>query len=187
MRLAVEGRRRLRAGGRRPAPAVRAARRLPDAQAHHDRADHRRQPAAALRGLLRDHLQHGAVRRAGQLYAAAFGFSIEGDVGFDVLIQLVPVPLPRRVPRQRAAQARLAQLFKVSVEGARGAAAAARRAARRRSRSSGATSRSASTRRSSTARRPPTSSGRRARRAAAARWATRGTGRRSRPRRSGSW
>ena len=144
MRLGLEGRRRLRAGGRRPASALRAAGGLPERRSHRARADHRRQPAtASARPTSRSRsntIQFGA--RA-QLYAAALGFSIEGDVGFDVLIQLVPfhflADFHASVQLKRGSR----NLFKVTVEGAlEGAAAAAGRAARRRSRSSGATSRS---------------------------------------------
>ena len=55
----------LRDGRRRVQPALRAAGELPDAQAHHHRARVRQQPAADVRGLLRDHVQHDPVRRAG--------------------------------------------------------------------------------------------------------------------------
>ena len=55
----------LRDGRRRVQPALRAAGELPDAQAHHDRAGVRQQPAPDLRGLLRDHVEHDPVRRAG--------------------------------------------------------------------------------------------------------------------------
>ena len=50
-----------------------------------------------------------------ELYASASGFSIQGEIGFDVLIQLDPFHLPRRVLRAGAAQARLDQ----SVQGPR--------------------------------------------------------------------
>ena len=55
------------------------------------RSELRQQPAADLRGVLRDHPEHGAIRVAdASLYAGAAGFSVEGDVGFDVLVQLLP-------------------------------------------------------------------------------------------------
>ena len=86
------------------------------------------------------------------LYAAAYGFSVEGDIGFDVLIAARAAALHRRLPRLGAAQARLAQpvqgVGRTARSKGRGRCASA---ARRRSRSSGATSRCASTRRWSTA------------------------------------
>ena len=61
-----------------------------------------------------------------QLYAAAFGFSIEGDVGFDVLDPPAAVPPDRGLQGVGAAQARLAQsLQAVGVRNAGRAAAAA--------------------------------------------------------------
>ena len=78
----------------------------------------RQQPAADLRGLLRDHsntVQFGARR---SLYAAASGFSVEGDIGFDVLIQLLPLHFLADFHASRAAQARLAQPVQGPVDGA---------------------------------------------------------------------
>ena len=53
-----------------------------------------------------------------QLYAAAYGFSIQGDVGYDVLIQLVPfhflADFHASVQLKRGSR----NLFKVSVAGA---------------------------------------------------------------------
>ena len=119
MRMGLEGRRgfALAVGGLHPRFARAGG--LPERRAPAARADHRRQPALicqAYFAITSNTVQFGADC---SLYAAAFGFSVEGDVGFDVLIQLAAVPLPRRVPRQRAAQARLARnLFKVTVKGA---------------------------------------------------------------------
>ena len=61
----VEGRRQLRARGRRPAPGVRAAGGLPATRSHRAGAHHRRQPAPHLPGVFRAHAEHGTVRRHG--------------------------------------------------------------------------------------------------------------------------
>ena len=53
----------IRARGRRLQPALRRANDSSRAQARGDRLELRQQPAPDLRGLLRDHLQHRAVRR----------------------------------------------------------------------------------------------------------------------------
>ena len=92
LRRAGLGRRaELRARGRRVQPALRAAGRRPGARARRDRAELRQQPAAvceAYFAITSNTVQFGA--RA-PLYAAASGFSVEGDVGFDVLVQLAPL------------------------------------------------------------------------------------------------
>lgn len=59
-------------------------------------------------------LQFGA--RA-QLYAAAFGFSIEGDVGFDVLIHLIPFHLIADFQASVQLKRGSRSLFKLSVSG----------------------------------------------------------------------
>lgn len=59
-------------------------------------------------------LQFGA--RA-QLYAGAFGFSIEGDVGFDVLIQLLPFHLIADFKASVQLKRGSRSLFKLSVSG----------------------------------------------------------------------
>lgn len=59
-------------------------------------------------------LQFGA--RA-QLYAAAYGFSVEGDVGFDVLIQLLPFHLIADFKASVQLKRGSRSLFKLSVEG----------------------------------------------------------------------
>ena len=157
MRMGWQGIGRLRPGRRRPAPQVRRAGGLPQRGAAAARAHQRRQPEADLPGLLRDHLEHRAVRRRRSLYAAAYGFSIDRRRRLRRADPAAAVPLPRRVPRQRAAQARQPQPVQgLGRRRARGAAAAAGCRARRRSRSSGATSRCRSTRPWSTAARRTT-------------------------------
>jgi hypothetical protein len=52
-----------------------------------------------------------------QLYAAAFGFSIEGDVGFDVLVQLLPFHLIADFKASVQLKRGSRNLFKLSVEG----------------------------------------------------------------------
>ena len=60
------------------------------------------------------------------LYASAYGFSVEGDVGFDVLIQIVPLHFIADFNAAVQLKHGSSNLFKVSVDGrARGAAAAA--------------------------------------------------------------
>ncbi len=77
--------------------------------------DNPRLTCAAYFAITSNTLQFGA--RA-QLYAAAHGFNIQGDVGFDVLIQLVPfhflADFLASVQLKRGSR----NLFKVSVEGA---------------------------------------------------------------------
>lgn len=52
-----------------------------------------------------------------QLYAGAFGFSIEGDVGFDVLIHLIPFHLIADFKASVQLKRGSRSLFKLSVEG----------------------------------------------------------------------
>ena len=52
-----------------------------------------------------------------ELYAAAFGFSLEGDVGFDVLIQLLPFHLIADFKAAVQLKRGSRNLFKVSVSG----------------------------------------------------------------------
>ena len=52
------------------------------------------------------------------LYAAAYGFSIEGDVGFDVLIQLLPFHFLAEFRASVQLKRGSSNLFKVSVDGA---------------------------------------------------------------------
>lgn len=52
-----------------------------------------------------------------ELYAAAFGFSIEGDVGFDVLIHLIPFHLIADFKAAVQLKRGSRSLFKLSVEG----------------------------------------------------------------------
>jgi hypothetical protein len=52
-----------------------------------------------------------------QLYAAAFGFSIEGDVGFDVLVQLLPFHLIADFKASVQLKRGSRNLFKLSVAG----------------------------------------------------------------------
>lgn len=52
-----------------------------------------------------------------QLYAAAFGFSIEGDVGFDVLVELLPFHLIADFKASVQLKRGSRSLFKLSVEG----------------------------------------------------------------------
>ena len=98
-------------------PRFRPPTRLPRRAAGHGRADQRRQPEAdrqAYFAITSNTVQFGA--RA-SLYAAACGFSIEGYVGFDVLIQLWP---PHFLAEFRASvqlKRGRRNLFKVSVRG----------------------------------------------------------------------
>jgi hypothetical protein len=52
-----------------------------------------------------------------QLYAAAYGFSVEGDVGFDVLVQLLPFHLIADFKASVQLKRGSRNLFKLSVEG----------------------------------------------------------------------
>ena len=52
-----------------------------------------------------------------QLYAAAFGFSVEGEVGFDVLVQLLPFHLIADFKASVQLKRGSRSLFKLSVEG----------------------------------------------------------------------
>ena len=89
-------------------------------------------------------VQFGAER---SLYAAACGFSIEGNVGFDVLIQLLPLHFLAEFRASVQLKRGSTNLFKVSVDGCSSRARCrCGSPARRRSRSCGGTSRSASTR-----------------------------------------
>ena len=69
----------------------RAADQRADAGSHHDRAGGRRNnprlTCQAYFAVTSNTIQFGALVA---LYAAAYGFSIEGELGFDVLIQFVP-------------------------------------------------------------------------------------------------
>ena len=62
------------------------------------------------------------------LYAAAFGFNVQGEAGYDVLIQLHAVPLPGRVLRRDAAAQGLAQPLQGQGGGGPGRPPAPRRA-----------------------------------------------------------
>ncbi len=62
----VEGGAELRAGRWRSAPRVQSAGKFPAARPHRDQSQRGRQPADHLRRLFRRHLEHGAVRRAGE-------------------------------------------------------------------------------------------------------------------------
>ena len=53
-----------------------------------------------------------------QLYAAASGFSVEGEVGFDVLVQLLPLHFIADFQASVQLKRGSRNLFKVSVEGA---------------------------------------------------------------------
>ena len=182
LRIALQGHGpALRARGRRHASRVHAAGGLPEAAAHRRGADHRRQPAAHLRGVLRPHLQYRPVRRARASVRGRARLQRRGRRRLRRADPARPVPLPRRVPRQHAAEARLAAISSRSRSKARSKARCrCACAARRRSRSSGGTSRSRFDatlveRRGAAAHRRR----RRARRAAAARSATCATGRHS--------
>ena len=65
--------------------------------------DNPRLTCEAYFALTSNTVQFGA--RA-NLYAAAFGFNVQGEAGYDVLIQLMPVPLPGRVLRRACSCAR---------------------------------------------------------------------------------
>jgi hypothetical protein len=69
---------------------------------------------AAYFAITSNTIQFGA--RA-QLYAAAFGFSIEGDVGFDVLIQLAPFHFIADFHASIQLKRGSRNLFKVKLEG----------------------------------------------------------------------
>ena len=107
----------LRAGGRRVQPALRAAGELPALERITialASGNNPRLTCEAYFAITSNTIQFGA--RA-QLYAAAFGFSVEGDVGFDVLIQLLPfhfiADFQASVQLKRGSR----NLFKVSVSG----------------------------------------------------------------------
>jgi hypothetical protein len=87
------------------------------------------------------------------LYAAAHGFSIEGDIGFDVLIQLNPFHFLAEFHASIQLKRGSHNLFKVKVEGSLEGPRPLRAKGKRRSRFCGGMCRSASTKRSSRARR----------------------------------
>ena len=117
MRDGLEGIRWLRARNRWPAPQVRRAAGIPERRPTAARAHERRQSEADLPGVLRDHVEHGAVRCERSLYAAAYGFSIDGDIGFDVLIQLLPFHFLADFRASVQLKRGSSNLFKVSVAG----------------------------------------------------------------------
>ena len=116
----------LRDGRRRLQSALCAAGELPDAQAHHDRAGVRQQPAPDLRGLLRDHVQHDPVRRARAAVCRGVRVQHRRRRRLRRADPAAAVPPDRGLQGLGAAQARLAQsLQAVGVRDARRAAAAA--------------------------------------------------------------
>jgi hypothetical protein len=87
------------------------------------------------------------------LVASAHGFTIDGEIGFDVLIQLNPFHFLAEFHASIQLKRGSRNLFKVSVKGALEGRGRCAHEARRRSRFCGGTFRSALTRRSSKARR----------------------------------
>jgi hypothetical protein len=77
--------------------------------------DNPRLTCAAYFAITSNTIQFGA--RA-QLYAAAIGFSVEGDVGFDVLVQLAPFHFLADFHASLQLKRGSRNLFKVSVAGA---------------------------------------------------------------------
>ena len=116
----------VRAGGRRAASALRAAGGPAEAAAHRDRAGSGNNPrltCEAYFAITANTVQFGA--RA-QLYAAAYGFSVEGDIGYDVLIQIAPLHFIADFHAKVQLKRGSSNLFSVSLRGrARRAAAAA--------------------------------------------------------------
>ena len=92
---------------RRVPPSLRRAARLPGRAAGDGRAHHRRQPQADLPGVPGDHVQHGAVRRHGVAVRVGVRLQHPGLRRLRRADPARPAALPRRVPRQRAAQAGL--------------------------------------------------------------------------------
>ena len=82
-----------------------------------------------------------------ELYASAGGFSVEGEVGFDVLVQLIPLHFIADFQAKLQLKRGSHNLFGVKLKARSKGRARCASAARRRSRSSGATSACASTRR----------------------------------------
>ena len=115
----------LRDGGRRIQSALRAAGELPDAQAHHDRAGVGQQPAADVRSLFRDHVQHDPVRRAGG--AVCRGVRVQHRRRHRLRRADPPAAVPpdRGLQCLGAAQARLAQPVQAVGDRDAGRAAAA--------------------------------------------------------------
>ena len=132
----------LAVGGMHPRFAV--AGRVPERRAAPARADQRRQPEADLPGVLRDHVEHRAVRRRRVALRRRLRLQHRGRRRLRRPHPAAALPLPRRVPRERSAQARHAATCSRSRSKAssRGRCRCAS-PARRPSRSSGATSRCA--------------------------------------------
>ena len=93
-------------------------RRRARARARHHRAELGQQPAADLRGVLRDHLQHRAVRRARRALRRGRRLQRRGRRRLRRADPARAAALHRRLPRLGAAEARLAQ----SVQGVGGTA-----------------------------------------------------------------
>ena len=109
--------RRLRARGRRLQPALRAAGRLPTLERVTialTSGNNPRLTCEAYFAITSNTVQFGA--RA-QLYAEAAGFSVEGDVGFDVLVQLAPFHFIADFHASMQLKRGSHNLFKVSLAG----------------------------------------------------------------------
>ena len=127
-------------------PRFRPAGQVPAARARHHRIELGQQPAPDLRGLLRDHLEHGPVRRDALRSMPRRRLQRRGRGRLRRARAARAAALHRRLPGAAAAQARLAQPVHGGAEGrARRARGRCASAARRPSRSCGATSACAST------------------------------------------
>ena len=105
----------LRARRGRVQPALRRAGNGSGAQSRGHRAELGQQPATDLRGVLRDHLQHRAVRRTTpQLYAERRRVQRGRRRRLRRAGAARAAALHRRLPRQAAVEARLAQPVQVS-------------------------------------------------------------------------
>ena len=114
----VGGLAEFRAGRRRIASGLQPAAQLSQAGTHRHQPRRRRQPAHSLRSLFRADRQHRAVRRARRAVRVGAGFSIQGEIGFDVLIQFDPFSFLAEFHAQLQLKRGSTNLFKVRVEGA---------------------------------------------------------------------
>ena len=119
MRLRWKGGAELRAGHWRSAPRVQPAGKFPAARPHRDQSQRGRQPADHLRRLFRRHLEHGAVRRAGESLRRRAWLQHRRRHRLRRAHPARSVSLPRRIPRVRfSSSAARRNLFKVAVAGA---------------------------------------------------------------------
>ena len=113
----LEGVAQLRAGRGRPSSGVQPASQLPQAGAHRAEPQLRRQPAHPLRGLLRAHREHAAVRREGRASCRGGGVQHRGRHRLRCADPDDPFAFVAEFHAQIQLKRGSTNLFKVKVEG----------------------------------------------------------------------